>query len=98
MQSQESATNRSVPDPIAKYSKNSRFYPSACQWQKLGNDWDYFNQEESKISQNLLTHIKRIIGLVIYTTNCMITVIKDTTVWQNHRPFQPILRSCHVRT
>ena len=32
---------QSVPDPVANSNRIPRYYPSAFNWQKLGNSWDY---------------------------------------------------------
>lgn len=59
IQSEENAPIRSVPDPIAKSNEISRFYPSACHWQKLGNTWDYFQSRKIQDKSEFISTYKR---------------------------------------
>ena len=59
VQFEENELNRSVPDPIAKSNTISRFYPSACQWQKLGNNWDYFQSRKLQDSSEFISTYRK---------------------------------------
>ena len=59
IQSQDNTPNRSVPDPIANSNKISRFYPSACDWQRLGNHWDYFQSRKIQDKSEFISTYKR---------------------------------------